>query len=86
MRNLWKKLLGILAQVRRKYLYLIIAGLLVGAFSALVLNMGAWCFWPMIFIAFIGEAINLHCNNKFDWVDFAVQVGSSLVISLFVLF
>ena len=73
---------GLLGKVRRDRLYHFIAGLIIGAFCAMVLHIElAW--WPVLIIASIKEFIELWQAGNFDWVDLLDTVLGGLLIWLF---
>lgn len=75
-------LVGLLGKVRRDRLYHFIAGLIIGAFCAMVLRI-EWAWWPVLMVAFIKELIDRWRDGNFDWVDLLATVSGGLLIWLF---
>jgi hypothetical protein len=82
--NIWNWFVGLLDKIRRDRLYHFIAGLIFAAFFFIVLGM-SFCVWPVIFIAFFKELIDVLCDHGFDLWDFAATIIGGLVIQLFVI-
>lgn len=81
--KIWNWFVGLLNKVRRDRLYHFIFGMIIAAFCLVVLKMYV-CFWPVIFVAFIKEFIDLWQDGNFDWIDLLATVLGALVIQLFV--
>ncbi|MBQ3812897.1 MAG: hypothetical protein II841_04955 [Bacteroidales bacterium] len=73
---------GLLNKVRRDRLYHFIAGLIIGAFCAMVLHV-EWAWWPVLIVAFIKEFIDLWQDGNFDLVDLLATVSGGLLMWLF---
>lgn len=85
MKKLWNWMVSLLNKIRRDRLYHFICGLIFAAFFCIVLKMGFWCFWPVIFIGFIKEFIDKWQDGNFDWIDLLATVIGGLVIALLAL-
>ena len=83
--GVWKALVEGLKEISRSTLCLFMAGLIVGAFACITLDMGVWCFVPVLFISFIKEFIDQWRRQAFDWVDLAATMVGGLLIALFAL-
>ena len=81
--KVWSWLIGLLNKVRRDRLYHFIAGLFVAAFFLIVLKMH-FCLWPVIFVAFIKEFVDVWQDGNFDWIDLLATVAGGLFIQLLV--
>ena len=81
--GVWTALVEGLKEISRSTLYLFMAGLIVGAFACITLDMGVWCFVPVLFISFIKEFIDQWRRQAFDWVDLAATIAGGLLIALF---
>ena len=82
---MWRALVARLREISRSTLYHFITGLIVGAFACISLDMGVWCFVPVLFVSFIKEFINQWRRQAFDWVDFTTTMMGGLLITLFAL-
>lgn len=82
--NIWNWFVGLLDKIRRDRLYHFIVGLIVAAFFAIVLGM-SFCVWPVLFVAFLKEFIDVLCDRGFDLLDFAATIIGGLIIQLFVI-
>lgn len=85
LKKIWDKfvecLLGIPQDLRLHF----VAGLIIAAFFAIALGM-KFCFWPVLFVAFIKEFIDMWFNDSgFDVRDFAATIIGALVPQAFVL-
>lgn len=81
----WKSLVAKMREISRSSLYHFITGLIVGAFSCISLDMGVWCFVPVLFVSFIKGFISQWRRQSFDWAGFAVTMMGGLLIALFAL-
>ena len=78
MKKIWNWMISLLNKIRRDRLYHFICGLIFAAFFCIVLKMGFWCFWPVIFI-------DKWQDGNFDWIDLLATVLGGLVIAIFAL-
>ena len=85
LNKIWDKfvewLLGIPQALRLHF----VAGIIIAAFFAIALGM-KFCFWPVLFVAFIKEFMDMWFNDSgFDVRDFVATLLGALVPQLFVL-
>lgn len=81
--GVWTALVEGLKEISRSTLYLFMAGLIVGAFACITLDMGAWCFVPVLFVGFIREFVKQWRGGTFGWGDLEAILLGGLLISLF---
>lgn len=81
--KIWNWLVGLLNKVRRDRLYHFIAGMIAAAFCLIILKMYV-CIWPVLFVAFIKEFIDVWQDGNFDWIDLLATVLGGLVVQVFV--
>ena len=84
MKKIYAKLVGWLYEIGiDKYLHFI-AGLIISAFFAIVLDMPI-CIIPTIVAAFAKELFDGFRYGLWDWFDFTATVLGGAIIQLFVL-
>ena len=57
--------------------------MIAAAFCLIILKMYV-CIWPVLFVAFIKEFIDVWQDGNFDWIDLLATVLGGLVVQLFV--
>lgn len=82
--KIWNWIVSQLDKIHRSRLYQFIAGLIIAAFFAIVLNM-PFCIWPVFFIGFGKEFFGLWLDKNFDWLAILAAALGGLVIQLFVI-
>lgn len=82
--KIWNWFVGLLNKIRRSRIYSFIAGIIIAAFFAIVLSM-SFCVWPVFFVGFGKEFIDLWLDKDFNWIDLAATVAGGLIIQLFVI-
>jgi hypothetical protein len=81
--KIWNWLVGLLNKIRRDRLYHFIAGMICAAICLIVLKMYV-CIWPVLFVAFIKEFIDLWQDGNFDWIDLLATILGGAVIQVLV--
>lgn len=86
IRKIWDAIVSLINKVPKDKLLHFIAGLLIGAFFALVLPTWAeWCFIPVLFAGFVKEFFDLWTTGEWDWWDFVATLSGGLIIWIFTL-
>lgn len=86
IRKIWDAIVSLINKVPKDKLLHFIAGLLIGAFFALVLPTWAeWCFVPVLFTGVIKEFFDLWTTGEWDWWDFVATLSGGLIIWIFTL-
>ena len=80
--KIWNWFISLINKVRRDRLYHFIAGLIIGAFCAMVLHI-EWAIVPVFFAGFIKECIDSWQDGNFDWIDLLATVAGGAVIWIF---
>lgn len=79
MKNLFKKTWAWLTAIPQDKLWHVIAGLVIGAFFAIVLPMEAPVV-PVIFAGAIKEFVDDWKHGNADWRDFVATVAGGIII------
>ena len=85
LKKIWDKIVGWIDSIPADVKLHFTAGVICSAFFAISLGM-KFCFWPVIFIAFFKEFVDLWVNDSlFDGWDFTATLVGALVPQGFVL-
>ena len=85
LKKIWEKVVAWIDSIPADLKLHFSAGVICAAFFAIALGMKV-CFWPVIFVAFFKEFIDLWVNDSgFDAADFAATLVGALVPQAFAL-